>query len=283
MNILLLNGHGGNPYDPGATGNGQTEAVLTRELADMVVERLKKYANVYRYPKGRDAFADVQNGTFAKNMPLSFKNTHYAFEIHFNAFRKDEVKDGRKKGTECYVTSREAGITVEQEIMKNLSKYFPLRDNDNIFDGVKRTNFLVINTLKNNGISGALLETCFIDDADDMDTYLKNKGAIADAIVNGIVAGFGLGQANTKPPVKPTQPQKKQTLYLPADAASWRVYPLGIAPVIGNEKGFLYPSKFGGLQYEVLGYPQANVVTIKTRDYGTVNIYVGKETGAVIK
>ena len=53
MNILLLNGHGGNPYDPGATGNGQTEAVLTRELADMVVERLKKYANVYRYPKGK--------------------------------------------------------------------------------------------------------------------------------------------------------------------------------------------------------------------------------------
>ena len=144
--FIIKRTRGGNPYDPGATGNGQTEAVLTRELADMVQERLKKYATVYRYPKNRDAFADIQNGTFAKNMPLSFKNTHYVFEIHFNAFRKDEVKDGRKKGTECYVTSREAGITVEQEIMKNLSKYFPLRDNDNIFDGVKRTTFLVIIT-----------------------------------------------------------------------------------------------------------------------------------------
>ena len=82
MNILLLNGHGGNPYDPGATGNGQTEAVLTRELADMVQERLKKYV-CYRYPKNRDAFADVQNGTFAKNMPLSLQKYALRFRNSF--------------------------------------------------------------------------------------------------------------------------------------------------------------------------------------------------------
>lgn len=192
MNILLLNGHGGNPYDSGATGNGCKEAVLTRELADLIESRLKKYATVYRYPKERNAFDDVQNGTFAKHMPVAYSKLGYALEIHFNAFKKDETKDGRKKGTECYVTYSENGITVEQAFMKNLSKYFPLRDNDNIFDGVKRTNFLVIQTLKNNGVSGALLETCFIDDADDIDTYQKNKNAIADAIVNGIVAEFGL-------------------------------------------------------------------------------------------
>lgn len=217
MNILLLNGHGWNynispkKYDSGATGNGYEEAKLTRELADLVESRLKKYATVYRYPKDRNAFEDVQNGTFYNYMPIAFSKVGYALEIHFNAFKKDEKKDGRKKGTECYVTYSEGGITVEQEFMKNLSKYFPLRDNDNIFDGVKRTNFAVIQTLKNYGVSGALLETCFIDDADDIETYQKNKNAIADAIVNGIVAGFGLKAGTSKPsnPSKPSKPSKK--------------------------------------------------------------------------
>lgn len=212
MNILLLNGHGGNPYDSGATGNGYKEAVLTRELADLIESRLKKYATVYRYPKDRNAFADAEKGIFAKYMPVAYSKLGYALEIHFNAFKKDETKDGRKKGAECYVTYSEKGITVEQAFMKNLSKYFPLRDNDNIFDGVKRTNFLVIQTLKNNGVSGALLETCFIDDADDMDTYQKNKNAIADAIVNGIVAEFGLkATGGSKPSTPKPQPPKPST------------------------------------------------------------------------
>ena len=192
MNILLMNGHGGNPYDSGATGNGYKEAVLTRELADLVEEKLKKYATVKRYPKERNAFADVQNGTFESHVPGGIKNIGYAFEIHFNAFKKSESKDGAMKGSECYVTSAEKGITVEQKIMKNLSEFFPLRDNDSIFDGVKRSNFAVIQTCKNYGVSGALLETCFIDDADDISVYQSNKNAIAEAIVNGIAEGFGL-------------------------------------------------------------------------------------------
>lgn len=208
MNILLLNGHGAG--DSGATGNGYVEEKLTRELADLVETRLKKYATVYRYPKDRNAFMDVENGTFKSHLPISYGSIGYALEIHFNAFKKDETKDGRKKGSEIYVTTLENGITVEQAIMRGIGKYFPLRDNDNVFDGVKRTNFLVINTLKNNGVSGALLETCFIDDADDMETYQKNKNAIADAIVNGIVSEFGLKASDggsTSKPTKPSNPK----------------------------------------------------------------------------
>lgn len=76
---------------------------------------------------------------------------------------------------------------------------------------------------------------------------------------------------------------KKQTLYLPKSSASWRVYPTNKAPVKGNEKGFLNPKKFGGLQYEVLAKPQKDVVTIQTKDFGRVNIYVAPSTGAVIR
>ena len=74
-----------------------------------------------------------------------------------------------------------------------------------------------------------------------------------------------------------------RTLYLPATADKWRVYPLDKAPVVGNEKGFLFPSKFGGLNYAIVSMPQSNVAIIDTRDYGRVQIYVDPSTGAVIK
>ena len=338
-----MNGHGGDPYDSGAPGNGYDEAVLTRELADLVETRLKKYATVKRYPKDRDAFADVQEGTFTRYVPGGIGSIGYAFEIHFNAFGSGA------HGSECYVTSTESGITVEQAIMKNMSKFFTLRDNDSIFDGVKRTNFAVIQTCKNYGVSGALLETCFIDNADDIAVYQSNKDAIADAIVDGIAEGFGLkassGSNTSTSTSKPSSgssssngkktvsqiakevingewgngdarkqkleaagydyaavqaevnkqlgvststgggntSSKKKTVTLPASASRWRVYPTNKAPVVGNECGYLYPSKFGGLTYDILATPQTDVVTIKTRDYGKVNIYVAKSTGAIIK
>ena len=36
------------------------------------------------------------------------------------------------------------------------------------------------------------MEVCFIDDADDMKIYSAKKDAIAEAIIKGIVEGFGL-------------------------------------------------------------------------------------------
>lgn len=202
MNILLLNGHGGNPWDIGAPGCGYHEADLVRECTDRVEAELKKYANVYRYPKNRNAFQDIENGDFRKVLLANFKGIKfdYAFERHFNAF------NGKAYGTECYVTSAEEGITVEQAIMKRMGKYFTLRDNDSIFDGVKRTNFLVIQTLKAMGISGALLETCFIDNPNDMAIWEENKAAIDHDIVMGIVEGWGLGDAadDVKPTPAPT-------------------------------------------------------------------------------
>lgn len=74
----------------------------------------------------------------------------------------------------------------------------------------------------------------------------------------------------------------KNHIHLPANVISWRVYPLNVAPVVGNEKGKLLPSKFGGLDYDVIRWAQDNVAIIKTRDFGEVQIYVGPDTSAVI-
>lgn len=75
----------------------------------------------------------------------------------------------------------------------------------------------------------------------------------------------------------------KKILVLPSSAFTWRVYPMNKKPVKGNECGYLKPHKFGGLEYEILGYTSKNVVIIKTRDFGEVQIYIAKSTGAIIK
>ena len=69
---------------------------------------------------------------------------------------------------------------------------------------------------------------------------------------------------------------------LPKTSDSWRVYPTNKAPIKGNEKGFLNPKKFGGLEYEILSNPQTDIYTIKTGDFGKVNIYAAPSTGAKI-
>ena len=93
--------------------------------------------------------------------------------------------------------------------------------------------------------------------------------------------------ATIKEKAQPTptpQPQSTQkTLVLPATVSSWNVYPLGKSPIKANAIGALNPKKFGGLTYEILGNPQNDVYTIKTANFGTVNIYAAKSTGAKIQ
>lgn len=72
-------------------------------------------------------------------------------------------------------------------------------------------------------------------------------------------------------------------IHLPKSVESWRVYPLSKSPVVGNECGKLLPAKFGGLDYDVIRWISKDVAVIQTRDFGKVQIYVGKDTDAVIK
>ncbi|MEH7105097.1 N-acetylmuramoyl-L-alanine amidase [Bacillus velezensis] len=75
----------------------------------------------------------------------------------------------------------------------------------------------------------------------------------------------------------------KKYVYLPASADSWRIYPTNKAPVKGNEINYLRPKKFGGLKYEILANPQKDVYTIKTDQFGKVNIFAAEYTGAKVK
>lgn len=180
--LLLIAGHGAG--DPGATGNGYKEADLTRELVALIESSLNIYeVDVDVYNTSKNAFKEAQKGA------LKFGDYDYLLEIHFNAY-----SDASAHGTEIFVTMAEKGIKVEQSIMNNMKRYFTLRD----ADGVKKTNFLVIQTAKNQGISSALLEVCFITNKNDMIVYTSNKQAIAEDIATGIATGFGLKRKPVK-------------------------------------------------------------------------------------
>lgn len=185
MRILLISGHGAG--DPGAVANGYREADLTVEVVNKLAPLLKSYADVTVYPVERNAFQDVQNGSWQVGW-----NFDYVLEVHFNA--------GGGTGSEIFVTTRETRTSVEQTILKGMESFYRNR-------GVKVKDFLVINTAKNRGISSALLEVCFIDNKSDVDIYQSKKDEICQSIANGVINGFGLTKGSTSQ----TQPQPTET------------------------------------------------------------------------
>ncbi|WP_086349945.1 N-acetylmuramoyl-L-alanine amidase [Candidatus Enterococcus clewellii] len=174
VKILLISGHG--QGDPGTRGNGLVEATETRDVVNRLAPLLKaKGADVTVLNQSINAFANIQSGS----IPFA-RSYDYVFEVHFNS-----VENISAHGTEIYVTTSENSVAVEQKVMEKLSKFFTNR-------GVKRTNFTVIQTAKNMGMSSALLEVCFVSNASDAAKYKANKQAIAQAICDGIAEGFRL-------------------------------------------------------------------------------------------
>ena len=179
MKILLISGHGAG--DSGAVSQFGREADETIYMVKEIQKTLSQYAQVDLYPTDRNAYSDAKAGKLAVN----FGNYGYVLEVHFNACVNDT------KGTEIFVTKAEKTVGVETKIVQAIAA-FGLKNR-----GVKRTNFTVIARAKAAGVSSALLETCFIDDKDDMQIYSSKKAQIAAAVANAIAAQFGLKKSNT--------------------------------------------------------------------------------------
>lgn len=178
--ILLIAGHGNG--DSGAVGCGFKEADLTREMVRLISNKLLPCATVDIADTSKNWFDYVCK----KGGSLITKGYDYALEIHFNACVNDTKGNGITTGTEIYVTTSEKGTSVEQAIVDNIA-VLGLKNR-----GVKRYNWGLINYIKKQGVSSALLETCFIDDADDMKIYTAKKDKIAEAVAKGIIDGFKL-------------------------------------------------------------------------------------------
>lgn len=192
MKILLIAGHGAGDSGAVATIDGAKyqEANLTREVVANLKPMLEKYgATVGVYPTSHNAYTDYNNGKLVST--ANFKGYDYVLEIHFNAGRNDLKGDGKAAGDECYWPSRGIATGLENPITSRLFTGVAQRQS-------KSGQFAVINTANGYGVKANLLEVCFIDDADDMRLYIKNKNAVAQGIADGIAAVYKLKKAEDK-------------------------------------------------------------------------------------
>lgn len=203
MKILLIAGHG--QGDPGAVANGYKEADLTREVVKLLKSQLDNYADV--------TIADTTKNWYKYENRVKFDFTPYDYvlEIHFNAGANDTKGNGTTTGTEIYITTSEKTHGVETNIVNGIASIgFKNR-------GVKRKNWAVINKAKQQGVSSALLEVCFIDDIDDIKLYQAKKAEVIKAIANGIITGFSLKETDAISIIKEKIGLEQQTIeYLQA-------------------------------------------------------------------
>lgn len=177
MRILIIPGHGDG--DCGAVGNDYKEADLTREVAAKLQTYLKFYDGVS--PEIADMDKNWYKHVIKQGNYVNFKAYDYVIEIHFNSALLKSAN-----GTEIYITKAEKSHGVETNIVNNISKLgFTNR-------GVKAKNFALINYIKKQGVSSALLEVCFVSNANDMKIYQESKNEIIKGIAEGIVDGFGI-------------------------------------------------------------------------------------------
>lgn len=195
--ILLISGHGAG--DVGATAvlrnTLYTEASETIKMVEMISEKLMKYADVDIYPVERNAYKDIKNNCLKCN----FKDYDYVLEVHFNACVHDLAGNGATTGTEIHIPKSDQNRSVESAIVSNIAK-LGIKNR-----GVKQSDFLVIKTAAKSGTKAALLETCFIDDLDDMNIYLNDRAKVADAVTNALISNLCGNTSNVSQNTKPIE------------------------------------------------------------------------------
>lgn len=174
MKILLISGHGAG--DSGAVGCGYKEAELTRTATNILDGKLKAYdVAVTRYPTSHDAYQDRRSGYM---VPLTSYNL--VVEVHFNSY------NGKAHGTETLYRQQNCKVLAGQVTGAIASIGFANR-------GAKqRTDLANMNYCYRNGIPYILIETCFIDNADDMKLYHLKLYEVWDKVAAAICSHYGI-------------------------------------------------------------------------------------------
>lgn len=277
VKIFIDPGHGG--ADPGAGGNGLFEKNVTLSIATSIRDILQN-----EYQNASVKMSRTGDQTVSLKERTDMANTwgaDFYLSVHINS--------GGGTGYEDYIYIKISDNSRTAEIQRIVHSEV-LKLNGLSDRGIKKADFHVV---RESSMPAMLSENGFIDTASDAakmkDTnWIEN---VARGHVNGLARAFSLQKSNNSTPAQApssttasTTGRQKRTLYLPANADTWRIYPLNVEPVKANALADrLHPSKFGGLHYEILGEPQPNVYIIQTDQFGKVQIYGGPETGAVVK
>ena len=195
--LLVMAGHGKNvdgSYDPGACGCGYQEAVLARELRNLIKNAADQAGVPCDVAPDRNHYSYFKHGG-----TVDFTPYDYVLEVHFNASTvTDTVGDGNIKGSMMYISQSETGHSVEDAILSNLYALGSRKAWDGVVVAQRQwaNGLLVQETCRRQAVSHAVLETCFISDKDDVQWYQSKKKQIAEAIVKGIIEGFKLDKGS---------------------------------------------------------------------------------------
>lgn len=231
--LLVMAGHGRNSdgsWDPGAVGCGYQEANLTRELRDLIKAAADRAGVACDVAPDRNHYSYFKHGGQYDFTPYT-----YVLEVHFNASATaDSTGDGKMKGSMVYIDKSETGHSVEDAILNNLYSIGSRQAWDGVVVTQRQESYknglMVQSKVRAQGVSHAVLETCFVTDQDDMDWYLVNKSKIAQAIIAGIQQGFGL---NYKKVVTPYM-VKVDVASIPDHVLNIREQPTINSPVTGK-------------------------------------------------
>lgn len=211
VTICLDPGHGGN--DSGAVGvNNVYEKNLTLKIAQYCKQELEKYdCNVVMTRTGDTNPSLEDRANYAKS-----QGAQYLISIHLNS------ASGYAVGAEVYYPNTnwrpdisQNGKNVAQAIQNQLVS-LGIRDRGIKFrtidtneypdpyrydDGSVADYYGIIRNAKYNGLTGLIIEHCFINSVSDYNNYLNSdtklqKLGVADA--SGIVSALGLSKKDTK-------------------------------------------------------------------------------------
>lgn len=198
--MLIIAGHGGNPYDPGAIGNGVKEADLTRDLAQHLVLVCRNLGmDIDLYCTDNNMVQTYKNGG-----AFPFQSYDCCLEIHFNASGQiSEKKDGIVKGTMFYVHKNISDETKQlaNNILNDLIALGSRKAWDGLVLATKQYDggLLVQNRAYTAGCEHLLLETCFVSDIDDVAWYQKNRDAIVNTVAKNLLEYSGSSHDSSQP------------------------------------------------------------------------------------
>lgn len=169
-NILITLGHGldkNSVFDPGANGNGTTEAAWLRGV---FLTSLKKYAG--------NQIDFYEQNMFANREANTIKGYKEVIELHLDAASSSAI------GGHVILYKGYKPDSMDNRLGSVIEKHFGLRGGK-MFDG--RNNLYNLNTFASRKISYRLVELGFITNKKNMEHFKKEYDTIAKELIEAIL------------------------------------------------------------------------------------------------